>query len=106
VRRYNTAAQRTIDIVAKDAYGNIAAGISLSDIDVSIDNLDAPMPAPSPFSFTGSPVFVSNGVYRVTYAATMPGRYTLEVNVGRGIHSLTSQLNLRRFGHTTPCPPV
>ena len=78
----DTAAQRTIDIVAKDAYGNVAAGISLSDIEVSIDNNAAPMPTLSPFSFTGSPVFISNGVYRVTYAATMPGRYNLEVNVG------------------------
>ena len=26
--------------------------------------------------------------------------------MGRGSHSFTSQLNLSRFGHTTPCPPV
>jgi len=26
--------------------------------------------------------------------------------VGRGLHSSTSQLNLNRFGHTSPCPPV
>ena len=25
---------------------------------------------------------------------------------GRGLHSSTSQLNLSRFGHTSPCPPV
>jgi len=25
---------------------------------------------------------------------------------GRGLISLTSQLNLSRFGHTSPCPPV
>ena len=27
-------------------------------------------------------------------------------NAGRGLHSFTSQLNLSRFGHTSPCPPV
>jgi len=26
--------------------------------------------------------------------------------MGRGLHSSTSQLNLSRFGHTSPCPPV
>ena len=26
--------------------------------------------------------------------------------MGRGSHSFTSQLNLSRFGHTFPCPPV
>ena len=26
--------------------------------------------------------------------------------LGRGLHSFTSQLNLSRFGHTSPCPPV
>jgi chaperonin GroEL (HSP60 family) len=26
--------------------------------------------------------------------------------IGRGLHSFTSQLNLSRFGHTSPCPPV
>jgi ataxia telangiectasia mutated family protein len=26
--------------------------------------------------------------------------------VGRGLHTFTSQLNLSRFGHTSPCPPV
>jgi hypothetical protein len=25
---------------------------------------------------------------------------------GRGLHSLTFHLNLSRFGHTSPCPPV
>jgi hypothetical protein len=25
---------------------------------------------------------------------------------GRGLHSFTFQLNLSRFGHTSPCPPV
>jgi N-acetylgalactosamine kinase len=25
---------------------------------------------------------------------------------GRGLHSSTSQLNLSRFGHTSPCAPV
>ena len=25
---------------------------------------------------------------------------------GRGLHSTTFQLNLSRFGHTSPCPPV
>ena len=25
---------------------------------------------------------------------------------GRGLHSSTFQLNLSRFGHTSPCPPV
>ena len=25
---------------------------------------------------------------------------------GRGLYSLTVQLNLSRFGHTSPCPPV
>jgi hypothetical protein len=25
---------------------------------------------------------------------------------GRGLNSFTSQLNLSRFGHTSPCPPV
>ena len=25
---------------------------------------------------------------------------------GRGFHSFTSQLNLSRFGHTSPCTPV
>ena len=25
---------------------------------------------------------------------------------GRGLDSSTSQLNLSRFGHTSPCPPV
>jgi len=25
---------------------------------------------------------------------------------GRSLHSSTSQLNLSRFGHTSPCPPV
>ena len=25
---------------------------------------------------------------------------------GRDLHSSTSQLNLSRFGHTSPCPPV
>ena len=25
---------------------------------------------------------------------------------GRGLHSFTSQLNLSRCGHTSPCPPV
>ena len=25
---------------------------------------------------------------------------------GGGLHSSTSQLNLSRFGHTSPCPPV
>jgi hypothetical protein len=25
---------------------------------------------------------------------------------GRGLHSSTFQLNLGRFGHTSPCPPV
>jgi hypothetical protein len=26
--------------------------------------------------------------------------------VGRGLHSTTFQLNISRFGHTSPCPPV
>jgi hypothetical protein len=26
--------------------------------------------------------------------------------LGRGLHSSTFQLNLIRFGHTSPCPPV
>jgi len=26
--------------------------------------------------------------------------------VGRGLYSFTTQLNLSRFGHTSPCPPV
>ena len=26
--------------------------------------------------------------------------------LGRGLHSSTFQLNLSRFGHTSPCPPV
>ena len=26
--------------------------------------------------------------------------------LGRGLHSSTSQLNLSRFGHNSPCPPV
>ena len=26
--------------------------------------------------------------------------------IGRGLHSSTFQLNLSRFGHTYPCPPV
>jgi hypothetical protein len=30
----------------------------------------------------------------------------IEEAVGRGLHSFTSQLNLSRFGHTYPCPPV
>ena len=25
---------------------------------------------------------------------------------GRGLHRSTFQLNLSRFGHTSPCPPV
>ena len=34
-------------------------------------------------------------------------RHLLVVDLnGRGLHSFTSQLNLSRFGHTSPCPPV
>jgi len=29
-----------------------------------------------------------------------------EVYEGRGLHSSTSQHDLSRFGHTSPCPPV
>jgi len=36
-----------------------------------------------------------------------PGREVEFTSVsGRGSHSSTSQLNLSRFGHTSPCPPV
>ena len=30
----------------------------------------------------------------------------LAASGGRGLHSFTFQLNLSRFGHTSPCPPV
>ena len=35
-------------------------------------------------------------------------RYNLVTadDFGRGLHSSPFQLNLSRFGHTTPCPPV
>jgi len=29
-----------------------------------------------------------------------------EEGAARGLHSSTFQLNLGRFGHTSPCPPV
>jgi hypothetical protein len=28
------------------------------------------------------------------------------MQLGRGLHSSTFQLNLSHFGHTSPCPPV
>jgi CRP-like cAMP-binding protein len=33
-------------------------------------------------------------------------RGNFERILGRGLHSFTSRLNLGRFGHTSPCPPV
>jgi hypothetical protein len=33
-------------------------------------------------------------------------RAAAPLTLGRGSHSSTSQLNLSRFGHTSPCPPV
>ena len=35
--------------------------------------------------------------------AATPGRLLV---TGRGLHSFTLQLNLSRFGHTSPYPPV
>jgi len=31
---------------------------------------------------------------------------TSRKDTGRGLHSSTFQINLSRFGHTSPCPPV
>ena len=72
-----TLTERTFDIIAKDAYGNVASGINMADITVNIDVSGAPLPTPNQYKFSGGPVFISEGVYRVTYAPETPGRYYL-----------------------------
>jgi len=38
--------------------------------------------------------------------SNLPAQIDLMAVDGRGLHSLTSQLNLSRFGHTSTCPSV
>ena len=94
------------------------------DIEMSFTNMDGILDLGEDLMCAafreGAGVELPRPFRRMTYAEAMSKygcdkpdlRYGLEmaelsdVVAGRGLHSSTFQLNLSRFGHTSPCPPV